>query len=87
MRGVLIFTQVGTLSRHKKTDHGGVKYSWNHCEREYTQSGDLAKHVKTQHSTTADISYQTYQLSNPRCDNLLEVLSVQYIVLHISFLE
>ena len=67
MRGVLIFTQVGTLSRHKKTDHGGVKYSWNHCEREYTQSGDLTKHVKTKHSADlrniiSDISVKQSQM-------------------------
>ena len=65
-----IFTRVGTLSRHKKTVHGGVKYSCNHCDREYTQSGDLAKHLKTKHSTTTDTSYRTYQLNNSRCDNL-----------------
>ena len=62
-----IFTQVGTLSRHKKTVHGGVKYSCNHCEREYTQSGDLTKHVKTKHSADlrniiSDISVKQSQM-------------------------
>merc|ERR1712129_8551 len=39
------FTQPGTLNRHKKTVHGGVRYSCEQCEKEFSQSGDLSKHI------------------------------------------
>ena len=43
------FTQPGTLNRHKKTVHGGVRYSCEQCEKEFSQSGDLSKHIKRMH--------------------------------------
>ena len=44
------YNHSGTLHRHKKTVHGGVRYCCEHCQREFSQSGHLSAHIRTLHS-------------------------------------
>ena len=50
------FTQPGTLNRHKKTVHGGVRYFCDQCQRKFSQSGKLSQHIKIVHSSSTLIN-------------------------------
>ena len=43
-------SQSGTLSRHKKTKHQGLRYSCNWCDTQYAYPGNLRIHLKREHS-------------------------------------
>jgi len=43
------FTQTGSLLRHIKTVHEGIKFSCDSCDQTFTQKGTLNTHIKTVH--------------------------------------
>ena len=43
------FCQSGTLNRHVKAVHGGIKYKCKQCPKEFTRRGPLNAHVKVIH--------------------------------------
>ena len=45
----VLTTKKGSLRKHIKTIHEGVKFPCEQCDYKATQKGDLLRHIKSKH--------------------------------------
>ena len=60
----------GTLWKHKKSEHKGLKYACNQCAKQFIYQSDLSRHIKGVHEGVRyecnQCEYQSTQRSDLR---------------------